>query len=73
MSELWTVPQAARYLCITTKRVYQLIWVGKIESCKLSQRTTRVTRQSVEKYVADLIEKEKRELGLDMETPAKVK
>jgi excisionase family DNA binding protein len=66
MSELWTVARVARHLDVSKKRVYQLIAAGRLESLRLSARGTRVTRESVEAYLASLLERQRRELGLDI-------
>ena len=70
MSELWTVARVARHLDVSKKRVYQLIQAGRIESLKLSPRTTRVTRESVERYLENLLKRQHEELGLDIKTAA---
>lgn len=66
MPELWTVARVARYLDVSKKRVYQLIAAGRVESLRLSPRATRVTRESVEAYLASLLERQRSELGLDI-------
>jgi len=70
MSELWTVARVARHLDVSKKRVYQLIQAGRVESLKLSPRTTRVTRESVERYLAELLKRQYEELGLDIKPAA---
>lgn len=70
MSLLMTVRQVAHELCVTPKRVYQLIAAGRLDSIKLSPRATRILRASVERYLAECLTKQRRELGLDI-APAK--
>jgi excisionase family DNA binding protein len=65
MSELWSVARAAKFLDVSKKRVYQLIHQGRLESLKLSPRTTRVTRESVERLVVEAKKRQRDELGLD--------
>ncbi|GIX43715.1 MAG: hypothetical protein KatS3mg130_0123 [Candidatus Sumerlaea sp.] len=65
MSELWTVARVAKFLDVSKKRVYQLIQQGRLDSLKLSPRTTRVTRESVERLVAEGKARQREELGLD--------
>jgi excisionase family DNA binding protein len=69
VSELWTVSRVAKFLDVSKKRVYQLIQQGRVESLKLSQRSTRVTRASVETLVTKAKERQRDELGLDFLPP----
>ena len=66
MSDLITVPIAARKLCVSTKRVYQLIQAGRLDSLRLSPRAIRVTKDSMERFIAEGVKREKEELGLDL-------
>lgn len=66
MSELITVNIAAKRLCVSKKRVYQLIQAGRIDSLRPSPRSIRITRESLERFIEDGIKKEKQELGLDL-------
>lgn len=63
--ELMTVARVARELAVSKKRVYQLINCGRLDSLKLSPRSTRVTRASVEAFVAQRLRQQRRDLGLD--------
>lgn len=65
MSELWSVARVAKFLDVSKKRVYQLIQQGRLESLKLSPRNTRVTRESVERFIAEAKRRQRDELGLD--------
>jgi excisionase family DNA binding protein len=65
MSELWTIARVAKFLDVSKKRVYQLIQQGRLESLKLSPRTTRVTRVSVERLIEEGKARQREELGLD--------
>lgn len=64
--ELLAVARVAKLLDVSRKRVYQLIQLGRVESVKLSPRTTRVTRESVERLLQNLALRQKEELGLDL-------
>ena len=66
ISELWTVARTAKHLDVSKKRVYQMIAIGKIDALKLSARNTRVTRDSVDRFLNAQLEHKKQELGLDM-------
>ncbi|MBX7244628.1 MAG: helix-turn-helix domain-containing protein [Candidatus Sumerlaeaceae bacterium] len=66
MAELWTVQRTARQLMVTPKRIYQYIRMGRLDSVKLGPRATRVTRESVDRFLAELVARQKRELGLDI-------
>lgn len=64
-SELLDVSAVARKLSVSKKRVYQLIQEGKLDSLRMSPRSIRVTRESLDGFIADGIKKEKADLGLD--------
>ena len=66
MSELFPVARVAAALGCSRKRVYQLIEMGRLESLRLGPRGLRVPRRSLEDYVARQMERQKRELGLDL-------
>jgi excisionase family DNA binding protein len=66
MSDLVTVHTAARRLSVSNKRIYQLIQSGRLDSLRLSPRALRITRESVERFIAEGVKKEKAELGLDL-------
>lgn len=68
MNDLTTVPLVAKQLSISKKRVYQLVQEGRLESLRLSPRTLRITRSSVDRFINDRVAEEKRELGLDLGT-----
>ena len=53
--EYWRVLRVARYLDISRKRVYQLIQEKRLTAIQLSPRTIRITRDSIEQYVAGLL------------------
>jgi hypothetical protein len=50
-TELWRVARVAQHLDVTKKRVYTLIAEGHLEAMRLSPRSLRVTRRSVERLV----------------------
>ena len=69
-SELLRVKKVACVMDVTPKRVYNLIMEGKLEAVKLGPRQTRVTRQSLVRYIKYLIKRSRYERGIieDMET-----
>ena len=66
MNDLTTVQNVARQLSISPKRVYQLIQDGQLDSLRITARSIRVTRSSVEKFIEERMKQEKKELGLDI-------
>lgn len=55
MSEgYWKVASVAKYLEVSKKRVYHLIQEGKLEAVRLSPRSIRIKKSSIEKYVKTL-------------------
>ena len=64
--ELLRVEGTARLLGVSRKRVYQLIEQGRLESLRLGPRTTRVTRASIERFIANSIAAQQREQGQDI-------
>jgi excisionase family DNA binding protein len=71
MTELMSVARAAKILDVSRKRVYQLIASGRLDSLRPSPRRIRITRGSLELYIQQQLEREKRELGLDIAPPRK--
>jgi excisionase family DNA binding protein len=69
VAELLPVARVAAHLGVSRKRVYQLIEAGRLESLRLGPRGLRVPRASVEQYLKSMLEKQKRDLGLDLEAP----
>lgn len=65
VGNLLTVRHAATMLGISTKRIYQLLESGRLESLRLGPRQTRVTRESLEKLIRDSLAAERDRLGLD--------
>ena len=61
---LMRVARVARILDVSKKRVYHLIMQGKLESVKLGPRQTRVTRESLERYIFGLVHDSRYERGL---------
>ena len=72
LPDFMTVQSVARQLAVSKKRIYQLIRSGRLVSLKLSPRSTRVTRLSVETFVDQRLRNQRRELGLDDDTNAPV-
>lgn len=66
MKDLLTVHIAAQRLCVSRKRVYQLIQAGHLDSMRPSPRVIRITRESLDRYIEDAIQRERRHLGLDL-------
>jgi len=52
---LMTVQEAADELAVSRWSVYRLLWDGKVQSVQLG-RCRRVVRQSLDDYIAELIE-----------------
>lgn len=52
--ELLHVRRVAQLLDVTRKRVYALIQEGRLEAVRLGPHQTRVTRDSLDAYVAAL-------------------
>lgn len=52
--ELMQVRRVAQILDVTRKRVYALIQEGRLEAVRIGPHQTRVTRDSLEDYVARL-------------------
>lgn len=64
--DLMNVASVARQLAVSRKRVYQLISDGQLDSLRISQRTIRITRQSVHRFIHDRLKEEYCNLGLDV-------
>ena len=64
LPDFMTVHSVARQLAVSKKRIYQLIRSGRLVSLKLSPRSTRITRVSVEQFVDQRLRNQRRELGL---------
>jgi excisionase family DNA binding protein len=58
-NELWRVARVAQHLDVSRKRVYHLIREGRLEAVRLSQRSVRVMRRSVDGFVRDAARREK--------------
>jgi excisionase family DNA binding protein len=54
-TRLMTVQQAADELAVSRWSVYRLIWDGRVQSVQLG-RCRRIVRQSLDDYLADLIQ-----------------
>ena len=67
MSDLLPVSRVAAMLGCSRKRVYQLIELGRLESLRLGPRGLRVPRKSIDAYVAQQMERQKKDLGLDLQ------
>lgn len=66
MTDLMNVARVAKVLDVSPKRVYQLISAGRLDSLRTSPRRIRVTRNSLESFIKNEVDREKRELGLDI-------
>lgn len=58
-SELWRVARVAAHLDVSRKRVYHLIREGRLEAVRLSRRSVRVMRRSVEAFVREAARRER--------------
>lgn len=50
----WKVATAAKYLEVSKKRIYNLIQEGKLEIIRLSQRSIRIKKSSIDVYLKKL-------------------
>lgn len=66
MNDLLPVSTVAKRLCVSRKRVYQLIQSGRLDSLRPSPRSIRITRESLERFIDEGIRHQKMELGLDI-------
>ena len=64
--ELLRVAVVARLLGVSTKRVYQLLEVGRLQSLRFGPRTLRIPKSSVEKLILDRLNAERSERGHDL-------
>jgi excisionase family DNA binding protein len=65
--DLLTVRQAARLLGVSTKRVYQYVEQGRLESLRLGPRQMRIPRPSLEQLVRQAVMIQRQRLGLPPE------
>ena len=65
MPELWRVYRVAKLLDVSKKRVYQMVHEGKINAVRLGPRSMRITRESIDTFIAEGAKKNREELGLD--------
>ena len=50
----WRVPRVARQLDVRNKRVYQLVKEGRLAAIRLSPRSMRICRKSLERYIHEV-------------------
>ncbi len=56
MQQLYTVPEVAKILRVKKGFIYELIYTGKLEVIKLSERRIRIAEEAVKMYVESLKE-----------------
>ena len=49
--EYWRVRRVARYLDVSPKRVYQMVYEKKLQAIRLGPRQMRIMRVSIDEYV----------------------
>ncbi len=47
------VPDAAKYFAVPRSRMYSLIQAGELPAVRISQRSIRVNRKEVEKFLTE--------------------
>ena len=67
--QLCRVWKVAKELDVSKKRVYQMVQEGKIEAVRLGPRSMRITRESIDTFVANGRKKNREDLGLDYRRP----
>ena len=67
MQTFLNVRTVARCLAISSKRVYQLIHEGELESMRVGTRCIRISSDSLDRYVKKSIRMERESLGLDLD------
>ncbi len=63
-AKLLRVYRIARMLDISKKRVYSLVTEGKLEAVRLGPRQTRITKESLDRYLQRLLLESRRQRGL---------
>lgn len=58
-SEYYTVPEVAKILKVSKSYIYDLVNYNRLESVKLSERRTRISKVSIDEFI-------KKELGKPM-------
>ena len=66
-AELMRVSEVARWLGVSTKRVYAMIQEGKLKALRYSPRQTRIVRASVEEFLRVVARISDETLGLGIE------
>ncbi|MBI3736169.1 helix-turn-helix domain-containing protein [Candidatus Sumerlaeota bacterium] len=56
--EFWRVPKVARFLDVSSKRIYQLIEEGRIKCVRLGPRQTRIPKSAVLQYLRELLDED---------------
>jgi excisionase family DNA binding protein len=65
--ELFSVPRVAQMLDITKKRTYQMVREGKLDAVRMTMRSMRITRSSIDRFIDESRRRQKEELGLDLQ------
>ena len=69
MAELWRVYRVAKVLDVSKKRIYQMVREGKLDAVRLGPRSMRITRESLDRFVATGRKTHREDLGLDYQLP----
>jgi len=56
--QFYTVPEIAKILKVKKSFVYELIYTGRLEAVKLSERRIRITEEALRAYI-EALKKEK--------------
>ncbi|HBF35339.1 TPA: hypothetical protein DDW35_12330 [Candidatus Sumerlaeota bacterium] len=67
--QLCRVWRVAKELDVSKKRVYQMVQEGKVEAIRLGPRSMRITRESIDAFVANGRKSNREELGLNYRRP----
>lgn len=63
--QLWRVWRVAKELDVSKKRIYQMVNEGKLDAVRLGPRSMRITRDSIDAFIAGGRKQNREELGLD--------
>jgi|GEM_PF-1713398 len=66
MNELFRVNRVSAILDCSKKHIYRLIKEGKLAALQFGPRQTRVTRESIERYVRERLNEYRRENAIDI-------
>ncbi|MFW6286323.1 MAG: helix-turn-helix transcriptional regulator [Candidatus Sumerlaeota bacterium] len=64
--ELWRVYRVAKLFDVSKKRIYQMVYEGKLDAVRLGPRSMRVTRESIDRFVETARKEHRDEKGIDL-------